>query len=482
MMQSGFQFEIAGPGLKELECPICLGIVRNAIELPCEHLMCKACLEHYEKEITDTSQRERLNNDNSSNNNVVFRCSVCMTPYKVEDKKSVKSMDRIAQTSVHIKCLQKQCDWVGCIKDYTDHEKKCNFIWIQCPFAQLGCFTDVLRGELMMHNETNRLAHDSLVLAALSSFADERKTYQHKINQQGEQIQNLEKLLLKNTQKIQSIEEENEKLKYKTDQQAMVSNKTTNDIENLKCDQKQLEMKIDGHELTVGNLTVAVNDMKSKTQSSESLVNINSNEINNLKTFAVRMSQLHMKLSDTNIHNENNIFNYLEEWQYVDNEDVISWNIFVDNFSEEIEEYPYLDTLEKASRRYKNTIYPKYWSERLNKLRQYLVCGVVAWNYVKLTIGPLRNIFVTIYETLAEFNEEVSKAKYCRRSALTASYRNYEESCLYIAVFYYRAIEDVWVLDWEDIEMSKSVLPGEMVALEASKHWEGDVILEINEA
>jgi len=479
MMQSGFQFEIAGPGLKELECPICLGIVRNATELPCEHLMCKACLENYEKEVTDKLERDRRNDNNSNNNNVVFRCSVCMTPYNVEDKKSVKSMDRIAQTSVQIKCLQKQCGWVGCIKDYTDHEKKCNFIWIQCPFAQLGCSTDVLRGELMMHNETNRLAHDSLVLAALSSFADERKTYQHKINQQGEQIQNLENLLLKNTQKIQSIEEENEKLKYKTDRQAMVSNKTTNDIENLKYHQKQLEIKIDGHELTVGNLTVAVNDMKSKTQSSESLVNINSNEINNLKTFAVRMSQLHMKLSDTNIQNEDNILDYLEEWQYVDNEDVISWDNFVDDFSDEIEEYSYLDTLKKAARRYTNTIYPKYWSERMGKLCQYLVCGVGVSRYMKLTIGPLRNIFVTIYDTLAEFNEEVSKAKYCRHSALTASYRNYDESCLYIAIFDYRTIEDVWVLDWGDEEMKESVLLGEMVSLEASKR-RGYVILEIN--
>uniref|UniRef100_A0A7M5WQE9 Uncharacterized protein n=1 Tax=Clytia hemisphaerica TaxID=252671 RepID=A0A7M5WQE9_9CNID len=90
-------------------------------------------------------------------------------------------------------------------------------------------------------------------------------------------------------------------------------------------------------------------------------------------------------------------------------------------------------------------------------------------NYVKLTLGPLRNIFVTIYDTLAEFNEEVNKAKYCRHSVLTASYRNYEENCLYIAIFHYRAIEDVWVLDLEDEEMKELILPGEIVSLEASK-------------
>ena len=53
---SGFPFETVGPERKEFECPICLCIIRNAIELPCEHLMCKECLEHYEKEQIEKSK------------------------------------------------------------------------------------------------------------------------------------------------------------------------------------------------------------------------------------------------------------------------------------------------------------------------------------------------------------------------------------------------------------------------------------------
>ena len=30
----------------------------------------------------------------------------------------VGSMDRVIQTSLDVKCLQKECNWVGCIKDY----------------------------------------------------------------------------------------------------------------------------------------------------------------------------------------------------------------------------------------------------------------------------------------------------------------------------------------------------------------------------
>ena len=58
---TGFQFEIAGAERKEFECPICLCIIRNATELPCEHLMCKDCLEHYEKGQIEKSKRYETN-------------------------------------------------------------------------------------------------------------------------------------------------------------------------------------------------------------------------------------------------------------------------------------------------------------------------------------------------------------------------------------------------------------------------------------
>ena len=44
---SGFQFKTVIE-FKEYECPICLSLIENAIELPCTHLVCKACVEFYE--------------------------------------------------------------------------------------------------------------------------------------------------------------------------------------------------------------------------------------------------------------------------------------------------------------------------------------------------------------------------------------------------------------------------------------------------
>ena len=44
---SGFSFKMVNE-VKEYECPICLSLIENAIELPCTHLVCKACVEFYE--------------------------------------------------------------------------------------------------------------------------------------------------------------------------------------------------------------------------------------------------------------------------------------------------------------------------------------------------------------------------------------------------------------------------------------------------
>ena len=45
---SGLPFKMVNEN-KGYECPICLSLVKKATELPCYHLMCQGCLQHYEK-------------------------------------------------------------------------------------------------------------------------------------------------------------------------------------------------------------------------------------------------------------------------------------------------------------------------------------------------------------------------------------------------------------------------------------------------
>ena len=44
----GFPFTMVNI-MKEYECPICLSMIKSATELKCSHLMCRGCLEYYEK-------------------------------------------------------------------------------------------------------------------------------------------------------------------------------------------------------------------------------------------------------------------------------------------------------------------------------------------------------------------------------------------------------------------------------------------------
>ena len=55
---TGFSNEVTGTTDKKLfECPICLCLIRNATELPCQHLHCADCLIFYEKEEMDKLKR-----------------------------------------------------------------------------------------------------------------------------------------------------------------------------------------------------------------------------------------------------------------------------------------------------------------------------------------------------------------------------------------------------------------------------------------
>ncbi|XP_066925595.1 tripartite motif-containing protein 30A-like [Clytia hemisphaerica] len=194
---NGFPFETVGPERKEFECPICLCIIKNATELPCEHLMCKECLEHYEKEQNERAKRVGLDE-------AEFLCSICQTEYKIADKNAVRSTDRMIQTTLQVKCLQKKCQWVGCIMDYEVHKiNRCNFELIRCSYYDLGCLTNILKGDVQKHNQTNRFIHHSLLLTAVSAFSEERKGYRQKIESQDLKIQSLQD---ENNERFQALE------------------------------------------------------------------------------------------------------------------------------------------------------------------------------------------------------------------------------------------------------------------------------------
>ena len=50
MAESGYNFEVCGHKMPDLECSICLNLLKEAKELPCTHNTCAVCLFRWEEE------------------------------------------------------------------------------------------------------------------------------------------------------------------------------------------------------------------------------------------------------------------------------------------------------------------------------------------------------------------------------------------------------------------------------------------------
>ena len=55
---TGFQFDAAGEMTKEWECSICLMIIRDVVDLPCNHIYCEQCLEYHEDKVCPREERD----------------------------------------------------------------------------------------------------------------------------------------------------------------------------------------------------------------------------------------------------------------------------------------------------------------------------------------------------------------------------------------------------------------------------------------
>ena len=52
MAEEGYNFEVCGYEFPDMKCPICLLLMRDAMEMPCSHNACRMCLQRWEAEQT----------------------------------------------------------------------------------------------------------------------------------------------------------------------------------------------------------------------------------------------------------------------------------------------------------------------------------------------------------------------------------------------------------------------------------------------
>ncbi|XP_066927874.1 uncharacterized protein [Clytia hemisphaerica] len=505
---TGFQFEVDGPDRKMFECPICLCIMRKATELPCEHLMCHDCLFHYEEGQKEKAKRDR------EGERALFYCSICQTAYDPNKKYHVKSTDRMIQTSLPIKCLQKDCDWVGCIQDYQEHEMKCDFVIIPCPYAEIGCFAKVKRRELQTHMVSEKSTHDILVLKSLSLFSQERVKYQHTIDTQSQQIADLQKTVKQNAKDIETVTKTNIAMKTKIDAQSKAIATNEKKIEVLLKENLALSGRIDAENLRVdeaceqltkteinGTITKLIKkDLDSVAKKLDTVEEMVTNDLTSalrqlcddfqnrakdlcdLQTFCHRLCSLNNFLAQHRVFD--NKFALCTVFKQADldqnGKELKSCHAVIEELkNENQEECQLLQRLNKIMVLYSDVIYGITWSQRLVRMSEKMQPGEFLGKYIKFYGYTRDRIGVKIYNDVEVFNKATSREKWCKYEYDTACNLSTDEKDLWIALWIPTGLKNICLLNWTE-ETKKKQLPIDMsVKIESDFLLGGYVILEV---
>ncbi|XP_057298853.1 TNF receptor-associated factor 3-like [Hydractinia symbiolongicarpus] len=138
-MSGGYEYEVVGEALQDLFCPICLNLLKNAMELECGHALCQTCLQNLE-----ASSKER---------GFGFVCPSCKQEIHSERVNPAKTINRIV-LGVKVKCehFMKGCLWIGELSNMPHHlQRECNFQLVNCTFEQ--CKETIERHMLCGHLE-----------------------------------------------------------------------------------------------------------------------------------------------------------------------------------------------------------------------------------------------------------------------------------------------------------------------------------------
>ena len=241
---------------------------------------------------------------------------------------------------------------------------------------------------MYQHSKTMKLNHEFLLLKTLKNLQKKSDEGEEKLKEKDSEIEQLRE---SNTKKDVTLNE----LKHDV-------NILKNQLENVR---QQLTEKIERNEEHTNKCLEELNEKQ--TEQSEKVDHFKKN-IDNLETFAERVSKLHSTLSDVNFQlNYHNYFTILQE-DYDKNNEVIKWNETIKEANEDDNKCKYLKTLKGSLNRYKKTIYSSTYVERLENLCCLLPEGVLFDRFIRIECfsGPP---CVKIFGTLEDLEKEMER-------------------------------------------------------------------------
>ena len=165
--------------------------------------------------------------------------------------------------------------------------------------------------------------------------------------------------------------------------------------------------KIESNEQLTSNRLTVIEDHH---QTNQSKTNEQfQGDIQNLETFADRVSKLHATLSERYLQLNHHHCSTLFQDDYNNDKDVISWNSTIDEANKyDNTSCEYLTTLKKSMNEYKKTTYPSTYKSRLENLVLSLPSGSVFQCFLRLSCYH-GSLCVKSFETFEEFQKEVDK-------------------------------------------------------------------------
>ena len=208
--------------------------------------------------------------------------------------------------------------------------------------------------------------------------------------------------ILKN--KLENVQEE---LSTKIDSNEQLTDNRLTKIENNEQLTSNRLTKIESNEQLTSNRLTVIEDHH---QTDQSKTNEQfQGDIQNLETFADRVSKLHATLSERYLRLNHHHCSTLFQDDYNNDKDVISWNNIIDEVNKcDNTSCEYLTMLTKSMNEYKKTTYPNAYKSRLENLVLSLPSGSVFQCFLRIRCYH-GSLCLKSFETFEEFQKEVDK-------------------------------------------------------------------------
>ena len=265
------------------------------------------------------------------------------------------------------------------------------------------------------HSEKFKFHHELQLLTAVKNLKERSDEGEKKLKEKDIEIEQLKEL---NTEKDETL------------------NSLKNDIEALKSQLEDACKRLTEMERNKKQ----TNDLVNLTQQSKKVDKFE-DDIDNLKTFAERISKLHYTLSEKCLRRNDHYYSTLLQEDYDEDEDVTQWNEMIKEVVENDNECEYLQTLKASMNQYKETIYSSTYEERLNNFCYFTPLGVYCYPLIRIGCSDhIESICVKIFEYYDDFEKDQKELER-KDEIITGKVRNefdvcsyYVGRCLHVAV------------------------------------------------